>query len=76
MATGDLLVGADGAKSIIREYLLGPEKAALQPLPLIGCHATLTFPADVARKLVAELDGQLFILAVHPARICAFFPSE
>ncbi|CAD6593135.1 MAG: hypothetical protein ASARMPREDX12_006858 [Alectoria sarmentosa] len=72
-ATGNLLVGADGAKSKVREYLLGSEKAALQPLPIIGCHATLTLPADIARKLIAELDGQVFVLAFNPARICVFF---
>lgn len=62
LATGNLLVGADDAKSKVREYLLGPTKAALQPLPVIGCHTTLTFPADIAPKMIAELHGQVFLL--------------
>ncbi|KAM0799790.1 hypothetical protein BDR22DRAFT_898727 [Usnea florida] len=71
---GDLLVGADGAKSKVREFLLGPEKAALQPLPIVGCHAASTFPRDVAQKMVAELREQLFVLTFNPARVCASFP--
>ena len=73
---GDLLVGADGAKSKVREFLLGPEKAALQPLPIVGCHAASTFPRDVAQKMIAELREQLFVLTFNPARVCAAFPSE
>lgn len=72
-ATGNLLVGADGAKSIVRQHLLGPEQAALQQLPIIGCHAIQTFPADIARKVIAELHGQVFILTFNPARVCVFF---
>lgn len=75
-ATGNLLVGADGAKSIVRQHLLGPEQAALQQLPIIGCHAIQTFPADIARKVIAELHGQVFILTFNPARICVFFVGK
>lgn len=73
---GDLLVGADGANSIVRKYILGPEIAALQPLPIMGLHATFTFPQQIAKKVVAELQGQVSVLTYHPAGCCAFFPSR
>ncbi|KAL8685738.1 MAG: hypothetical protein Q9224_005692, partial [Gallowayella concinna] len=49
--TGNLLIGADGANSRVREFLLGPEKAALQPLALFGCGALEPLPADIAQKI-------------------------
>lgn len=74
-ATGHLLVGADGSKSMIRKYLLGPEIAALQPLPIMGLRATYTIPPEDAKKLVAELQGQVTGITYHPAGCVAFFPS-
>jgi 2-polyprenyl-6-methoxyphenol hydroxylase-like FAD-dependent oxidoreductase len=34
--TGNLLVGCEGAHSLTREYLLGPEEAALLPAPVVA----------------------------------------
>ena len=73
--TGDLLVGADGSKSIVRKYLLGPEIAVLQPLPIMGLHATLILPPEIAKKMVAELQDQVAVLTLHPAGLCAYFAS-
>ena len=74
--TGNILVGADGSKSIVRKYLLGPEIAALQPLPIMGLRATLTFPPEIAKKMIAEVQGQVAVLTYHPAGLCVFFPSQ
>ena len=74
-ATGNILVGADGANSMVRKYLHGPKTAALQTLPLVGLHAEFTFPPDIAEKMTAELHGQVAIVTYHPAPACAFFPS-
>lgn len=75
-ATGHLLVGADGSKSIVRKYLLGPEIAALQPLPIMTLRATSTFPPEVAKKLAAELQGQVTANTYHPMGCVAFFPID
>ncbi|KAF6229521.1 hypothetical protein HO173_011561 [Letharia columbiana] len=54
-ATGNPLAGAMSANTYLAQ-----QKAALQPLPITGCRATLTFPADIAaRKVVAEPHGQV-----------------
>lgn len=74
--TGNLLIGADGANSIVRSYLLGPEIAALQPLPIVGLHATFTFPLDIAKKVLVELQGRVSVLTYHPAGFGVFFPSK
>lgn len=74
-ATGDLLVGVDGSKSIVRKYLLGPEIAALQPLPIMGLRATFTFSSEIAKKIDSELQGLLTGNTYHPAGYCTFFAS-
>ena len=74
-ATSDLLVATDGSKSRVRKYLLGPEIAALQPLPIMGLRATFTFSAKNPKKIDSELQGQLTGNTYHPAGYCAFFAS-
>ncbi|KAM3077626.1 hypothetical protein ACMFMG_006956 [Clarireedia jacksonii] len=49
-ATGTHLVGADGAKSIVRTTLLG-DKAALTPLPYTLLNFKLSYSAEQARYL-------------------------
>lgn len=62
--TGDLLIGADGAHSAARECLLGPEKAALRPLPLVASFTVAKLPA----KAVATFKqlAERFLCAYHP----------
>ncbi|KAL8811884.1 MAG: hypothetical protein Q9223_003883 [Gallowayella weberi] len=68
--TGNLLIGADGANSRVREFLLGPEKAALQPMALFGCGALERLPADIAQKIRDIND--LYFVTYHPEGPCAF----
>ena len=68
--TGNLLVGADGANSRVREYLLGSEKASLQSLPLLGCVALESLPADISHKIRDVND--LYFVSYHPDGVCAF----
>ncbi|CAL8584300.1 hypothetical protein XPA_009904 [Xanthoria parietina] len=68
--TGNLLIGADGANSRVREFLLGREKAALQPLAVFGCGAVESLSADISRKIRDIND--LYFVAYHPEGPCAF----
>ncbi|KAL8721858.1 MAG: hypothetical protein Q9225_001535 [Loekoesia sp. 1 TL-2023] len=68
--TGNLIIGADGANSRVRDFLLGPSKAALEPLPLLGCGAVESLPADISRKIRDIND--LYFVAYHPEGVCAF----
>lgn len=69
-ATGSVLVGADGANSRVREHLLGPEKGALQHLPLLGIGAVESLPAELSRKIRDVND--LYFVTYHPEGVCAF----
>ncbi|KAL9020503.1 MAG: hypothetical protein Q9185_002276 [Variospora sp. 1 TL-2023] len=68
--TGNLLIGADGANSTVRESLLGPSKAGLKPLPVFGCGAVESLPAEISRKIRDIND--LYFVAYHPEGPCAF----
>ncbi|KAL8716228.1 MAG: hypothetical protein Q9220_000133 [cf. Caloplaca sp. 1 TL-2023] len=69
-AKGSILIGTDGANSRVREFLLGPEKAASQRLPLVGCGLVESLPADIALKVRAVND--IYCVNYHPEGICAF----
>ncbi|KAK2808403.1 hypothetical protein FQN50_004788 [Emmonsiellopsis sp. PD_5] len=63
--TGNLVIGAEGAHSKVREFLFGKEKAALKPSPL------------VASFTIARLDKQaaLDIRKLHPRHCISFHPK-
>ena len=69
-ATGDLLIGADGANSKVREFLFGAEKAALQTMALLGNGALESLPADISRK-IHEIND-LYFVGYHPEGPCIF----
>ncbi|KAL8738246.1 MAG: hypothetical protein Q9181_000926 [Wetmoreana brouardii] len=68
--TGSIVIGAEGANSKVREYLLGPEQAALQELPILGIGAVESPPADISRK-IREIND-LYFVSYHPEGVCAF----
>lgn len=63
--TGNLLIGTDGAHSRVREYLLGKEKAALVPSPIVASATISRLPEQV----VGTLRG------LHPRYCIAFHPD-
>ena len=64
-ATGKLLIGAEGAHSRVREYLVGPETAALKPSCVVSSIATPRLPIDVSHA----------VRQLHP-RYCAIFRPD
>lgn len=61
---GDLLIGAEGAHSVVRKSLFGPEKAALQMSPLVASAAMAKLPRDAALKF-REITRRLMV-TFHP----------
>lgn len=63
-ASGNLLIGTEGAHSLVREYLLGPEKAVLQQSPLVASVTMAKLPAEAAMKFKEKSRRQF--IAFHP----------
>ncbi|PPJ59692.1 hypothetical protein CBER1_09039 [Cercospora berteroae] len=67
-ASGDVLVGADGADSFVRSWLFDhAESAKAKPLPVIAYHFSALFPAELALML-REQCGRNQHYALHPDR--------
>jgi hypothetical protein len=64
-ATGDIIIGADGARSIVRELLLGKEKAALTASPVINLMTKVNFK-DAERAAHVRSGNPILKLAFHP----------
>jgi hypothetical protein len=64
-ASGDLVIGADGARSIVREQLLGEEKARLIPSPTVSLMMKVNFN-DIGKALHARSGNPTFKAALHP----------
>ncbi|KKY17442.1 putative monooxygenase fad-binding protein [Phaeomoniella chlamydospora] len=47
-ATGNLLIGAEGAHSKVREFIVGKEEATLEKVPLVASVTMAKLPADAA----------------------------
>jgi 2-polyprenyl-6-methoxyphenol hydroxylase-like FAD-dependent oxidoreductase len=61
---GNLLIGAEGAHSKVRGFLLGPDKAALQMCPIISSATIAKLPADAALQF-KDLHPR-YLIALHP----------
>ncbi|KAK4613996.1 FAD-dependent monooxygenase cctM [Fulvia fulva] len=62
--TGNLLIGAEGAHSPVRKFLVGPEKAAVTHLPLVASVTVAKLPAEAALKFQAF--ARRLMVIFHP----------
>jgi 2-polyprenyl-6-methoxyphenol hydroxylase-like FAD-dependent oxidoreductase len=65
-ATGDLVVGCDGANSVVREHLVGKEAAKASHWDISLLNFTCQFDADTARLMRAK----------HPILFNSFHPKN
>jgi hypothetical protein len=73
-ATGDILVGCDGAKSRVRSVLCGEEAAKLTNVPVSMFNFPYKFNAELAKKIRAM--NELFITSIHPDHGSMFWLSS
>lgn len=64
-ASGGILIGAEGAHSVVREYLLGSETAALQPSPLVASVTMAKLPSEAGLRFKRMARRQF--VDFHPA---------
>lgn len=70
-AIGSMLVGADGARSTMRQVLLGPEISAINRLPYAATFVQQKFTKEQA--LYLRKFHPLYFASAHPQNIFAFF---
>jgi len=63
--TGNLLIGAEGAHSVVREYLFGAEEAALILSPVVASVTICKISREASLKL----------RALHPRYLITFHPN-
>ncbi|KAL2847334.1 hypothetical protein BJX68DRAFT_112979 [Aspergillus pseudodeflectus] len=69
--TASLVVGTDGARSTIREILLGPDQGSIRTLPYCATFVQARFTADQA--LFLRSFHPLYLASINPAGYFAFF---
>ncbi|KAH7069994.1 hypothetical protein BKA63DRAFT_92978 [Paraphoma chrysanthemicola] len=72
-ATGDVLVGCDGAKSRIRTSICGPTQAALTEVPISMFNFPYKLDAGLAKR-IRDMN-ELFITSIHPDHGMMFWLS-
>ncbi|KZT23568.1 putative monooxygenase [Neolentinus lepideus HHB14362 ss-1] len=62
--TGSALVGTEGAKSVVRKFLLGDERSAAKPIPFQTYIANSRYSAEDARLLRSI--HPIYTMGIHP----------
>jgi 2-polyprenyl-6-methoxyphenol hydroxylase-like FAD-dependent oxidoreductase len=70
-STGRMLVGADGARSTVRQLLLGPEHGAINRIPFCATFIQRKFTKEQA--LFLRSFHPLYLASAHPKNQFAFF---
>jgi 2-polyprenyl-6-methoxyphenol hydroxylase-like FAD-dependent oxidoreductase len=70
----NLVVGADGARSVVRHILLGPEKAALHMSRVVATSCLAKLPEESAQLLANK--NPRFFSAITPGGDLAWFAGE
>jgi hypothetical protein len=73
-ATGDVLVGCDGAKSRVRDVIVGEEGAKLTNVPVSMFNFPAKFDGELAKK-IRGMNG-LFVTSIHPEHGSMFWLSS
>lgn len=73
-ATGSVLVGSDGAKSRVRESIVGKEAAQLTDVPVSMFNFPYKFDAELAKRIRDQ--NKLFITSIHPDHGTMFWLSS
>lgn len=73
-ALGDVVVGCDGAKSVVRESIVGFEAAQVTVMPLSMFNFTQKFPAEFSKDLRSR--NSLYTMSIHPDHGTFFWLSS
>ena len=63
-ASGELVIGAEGAHSVVREALLGSDKSGNTPSPLVSTFTIAKLPPEAVKKF-EEMAYRLMVV-FHP----------
>ena len=64
--TGELIIGAEGAHSIVRDYLLGNGKAALVPSHVVATAAIVQLPKEAVERFREYAPHNRMFILFHP----------
>lgn len=64
--TGDLIIGAEGAHSVVREYLLGSGAAALVPNHIVATISIVQLPRESVEKFREYCPKNRMFMLFHP----------
>ncbi|MCJ1255548.1 hypothetical protein MMC24_003364 [Lignoscripta atroalba] len=67
--SGTVIIGCDGPRSSVRDYLFGPEKASVTPLNVVHSNVAVQYNDAVKAKFVRSTHP-LFSLVTHPDCFC------
>ena len=74
--TGDLIIGAEGAHSVVREYLVGLETANLSPSHIVATATIVQLPKASVEKFRQYCPNNRMFILFHPNGTFTWLGSE